>query len=236
MDSKSENIRIEKFLQIFLDKWYITVISTVLCLLIAFFYVNFIKSEKYIASTTLYVIEDLSEKEGTSAETTVLTVNEKLANDYKVIAVSNRVLNKVKKELPNAVISAGSVSVTASPESRILTLSVTDPVPETAAAAANTITDVLIGEINTLIGKDNIKVIDYAETPVNPVSLNLKVIFAVFILLGIILGLVLSVIIEITDTKVKGPTDIEERFDLPIIGLIPKHNSLQDDSDRGEHK
>ncbi len=225
MNSKKENINIERFLRIFLDKWYITATAVVLCLILAFVYINFLKSDMYIASTTLYVIEDLSDKEGTSAETTALSVNEKLANDYKVIAVSNRVLTRVKKELPNAVISSKNVSVTAFPDSRILNLSVTDPDPTTAAAAANAITRVLIEEINDIVGKNNIKIIDNADGA-RTVSMNAKIVFVIFILLGILIGLVISVIMEITDTLVKGPSDIEERFDLPIIGLIPKHEMV----------
>lgn len=236
MNGKNENIRIEKFLRIFINRWYVTLISIVLCLVLAVLYISFFKSDVYVASTTLYVIEDLSEKATTASETTVLTANEKLANDYKIIALSNRVLNKVRHELPEAILGPGNVSVEAYPESRILNLSVADADPEMAAIEANAITDVLIEEINDIIGKDNIKIIDYADSPGRLVSFNMKAVLAIFVLLGIILGLVMSVIIEITDTKVKGPADIEERFDLPIIGLIPKHKFYQDDIGRKEQK
>lgn len=235
MGIKNTGADIEKILSLFFARWYIFLIAVVLCVSTVLLYAFFIADEVYEAYTTMYVTETYEYEE--KANTNDLAVNEKLAEDYKHIVVSNKVLDKVTEALPGISISRGNISVSALSKSRMLMLSVKNKDPHSAAAIANEITDVMIKEVNEIIRKDNIIIIDRAKIPTTPKSLDLKVYLVMAAVAGIILSAVAVIVIEAFDTKIKGPDDINEYFgEMPILALIPKYDNDVDSSERGEQQ
>ena len=49
------------------------------------------------------------------------------------------------------------------------------------------------------------------------------------VVLGILLGLGLAFLLEFTDTSIKGPGDISRRVDLPLLGMVPHTDDLEED-------
>ena len=50
-------------------------------------------------------------------------------------------------------------------------------------------------------------------------------------LLGLVLGLLLSFFVEFMDTSIKSPADVARRVDLPLLGMVPHLEDLDEDID-----
>ena len=220
MDNEQISFGIEKIFKIFLEKWIIFAILLVVCLMACTVYVFGIADEYYTASTTVYVTEEVTPEMNENAN---LTVNEERAKDYKIIATSNRVLDKVRSKYPNISINPKRVSVYEHPETRILEISVKDENAYNAATIVNEITRVMIDEVHDIISKNNIKVIDFAETPTKPEKVKAVVYYMLAVIAALFISIVIMMLIDTFDNKIKGPEDCKEKFDIPILGVIPKY-------------
>jgi len=220
MDNEMTSFGIEKILKVFLDKWIIFVILLAVCLAACSVYVFGIAEEYYTASTTVYVTEEVTADINENVD---LAINEERAKDYKIIATSNRVLDKVRSKYPNMSIDPKRVSVYEHPETRILEISVKDKNAHNAATIVNEITRVMIDEVHDIISKNNIKVIDFAETPTKPEKVRAVVYYMLAVIAAFVLSIIIMMLIETFDNKIKGPEDFKEKFDIPILGVIPKY-------------
>lgn len=229
MNKDKSSFGIEKIVKIFLEKWYVFVAFLFFALAACSIYYFFILEEYYVASTKIYVTEEVTVSQN---ENTELMVNEKRAKDYKIIATSNRVLNKVRQKFPRVTINPADISVTEYPETRIFQLSVKHKNKYVSAAVANEITSVMIEEVRDIISKNNITVIDDASTPTTAQKGNIFVYYTLAVVAALFLTLILLLLIEIFDNKINGPEDYEEKFDLPIIGMIPRHDLYNDNDKR----
>lgn len=225
MENEKNSFGVEKIVKLFLEKWYIFVAFLALCLIACTVYYFAMVEEYYVAATTIYVTEEVTDEKN---ENTELMVNEKRAKDYKVIATSNRVLNKVREKFPSAVINPKNISVSEYPDTRIFMLSMKHENPHIAAAVVNEITKVMMSEVEDIISKNNIKIIDFAETPTVPRKGNIYKYYILAVIGALFLSLLVVLLFEIFDNKVKGPEDFSERFDFPIVGMIPKHEIYDD--------
>lgn len=73
------------------------------------------------------------------------------------------------------------------------------------------------GELRT----SNVRIVDRAEVPLGPVSPRRLSAMLIGGLVGLVLGVLLAFSFEYFDNCVKTPDEIEARFGLPSIGLIP---------------
>ncbi len=76
----------------------------------------------------------------------------------------------------------------------------------------------------------DVDVIDYAkeydgQAPILPKTRNIKLIF---LLIGLFLPLIALVILELLDNKIKQIKDLKELTNIPLIGVVPKNQSLTD--------
>lgn len=78
-------------------------------------------------------------------------------------------------------------------------------------------------EISVLgaLDSNNISVVDPAERPTSPYSPRPLRNVLIGAALGLICGVVATMIIEYLDNTVKSPQDIETKFRLPLLGLVP---------------
>lgn len=70
-------------------------------------------------------------------------------------------------------------------------------------------------------GTSNIRMVEWAAVPLNPVSPNKKKNFLVAVLLGIFGGVVITFFLEYLDQTVKTEEDIENYLELPVLSVIP---------------
>jgi len=81
----------------------------------------------------------------------------------------------------------------------------------------------------------NIQVIDKATVPTKPYEPNIKLILATSAIAGIFLGIVMAFVRDILDSTVKTPEAMEERLNLPTLGIMPAVSDLKKDGRPERH-
>ena len=76
--------------------------------------------------------------------------------------------------------------------------------------------------INEAMEIGDIRVIDEARIPKNPIKPNKKLNLAIGGILGLMLGVMLTFFLEYMDNTIKTTEDVEHALNLPILGVIPK--------------
>ncbi len=71
------------------------------------------------------------------------------------------------------------------------------------------------------IQTSNIKVIDYAEAPKNPVNIGKQKTLVLAALLGLALGLGVIFLVDYLDRTIKTPEEVKMLLGLPALGIIP---------------
>lgn len=230
MNNKNHGNSIEIIAKLVLEKWYVGVSCVLACILVVVLYTNFLSTHKFLAYTTMYVTSDSPGSNGNNNDesrndtTTELAVNEMLAKDYTQIAISNSVLLTASENLGGVHIPQNDISIRAYPDTRVLRLSVVSKDAILAARIANEITECLIDKIKELTDNDNIKIIDRASVPESHMPMPIGTYLTLAVILGIVLDVIMIMLFEVFDTKVKGPEDFKEKFNIPILALIPKYD------------
>lgn len=72
------------------------------------------------------------------------------------------------------------------------------------------------------VTSNNISVIDRADPPLLPVSPNPKINIALSLLAGLVLAMAAVAALETFHDGVRAPDEVEQRFGLPLLGVIPR--------------
>jgi len=110
----------------------------------------------------------------------------------------------------------------------ILKITIRGTEPNDITKIANTYADVVpevIGGNGGIVEACNIRLIDKAKVPQAPYSPNVTRNTIIGFIVGLILSCSFILIREILDTRIKNENDIEELFQVPILGTIPQIGS-----------
>ena len=79
-----------------------------------------------------------------------------------------------------------------------------------------------------LLGGAPLGVMQLAYTPLEPSMPRWPIMIPLGILLGLIVGLGMAFLLEFIDTSIKGPSDIVRRIDLPLLGMVPHLDDVEE--------
>lgn len=207
-------------------RFWIVLVSAVLCMVIALVYTNFFITPKYKASAMFYVNNNSLSVGDTSFSISQgdITAAKSLVDTYIVILNSRACLNDVidyasvdmSYEQLRGMISAAAVNST-----EIFEVRVTSTDPEEAEKMANAIAYILPKRISSIVEGTSANIVDYAVLPSGPSSPSFKS----NALLGFVIGFVLAVLIlalrEIFDVTIRDQEDIEQCCEHPILACVP---------------
>ena len=221
---EEEVIDLREYLSIIKKKWFIMAILCAVCVAASAVYSFFIAKPVYQAETTLIVKTEKTEGTNSLSNDQVM-VSQKLALTYGEIIKSRKVLDEVIKNLDlkesNGSL-ASKISVSTVTDTQIIKVSVQDTNKSNAAKIANEIPKVFAKEAIRIADANGVEVIDKAQTPVNPVSPNKKMNILIAGVLGVMIGLFIICIIDVLNTKINTPHDIELVLGLPLLGVVPE--------------
>lgn len=238
MRKRNEDFSLKELVSIFLPKlWLIVAISVVFGGVMAF-YSLFVKDDTYTSTTRIHVIKDtgldfgVSDVEFASSylETyvEVLTIPDFLV---KVLAVfEENHTDYVSEEEYQAngwdKLTANSIRgcISSSTKQDILTISVTTSDPNLSRGIAASISEVFEKQEFLAYPSDLVKV-KALQRPVPPTSPNSrKVVLNTFIglVVGAVLSLILVFVINLYDVVIHDKKKIEDNFDIPLLGVIPR--------------
>ncbi len=198
-----DNIGIKGYLQIIKRKSWIMFLITFIAIIVSTGVSFFAVNPVYEANTTLLV--DINKKPGAEIVTSEqLSVSEKLAVTYGEIIKSKSVLNEVEDSLD---LKCGyeelsdKVNVSSINKTQIISVSVQDTNPKRATDIANAIPTAFQQEVKRITQANDVKVIDKAVVPNQPIKPNKATIIAISAILGIMISLFIIFLLEYIGPK-----------------------------------
>ncbi len=198
----------------------ITLVITLGCL-----YIVFLKTPVYTSKTSVILTGNNKESSSTITQTD-LSVNSKLVSTYQEIVKSKRVLSQVINELKlNYTVKELSkmIRVGAINDTEIIEISVTNEENITAYAVANKVAEIFSKEAKDLYNLSNVSVLDQADVETIPSNINITKQLLMLFLLGSVFGFAVLFLFYYFDTTIKRVSDIERKYNLPILGAVPDY-------------
>lgn len=195
----------------------------------AFAYSTFIVKPEYTSTTRVYVVNrNQGDKPGLTNQD--LQAGTYLVKDYREIILSQDVLEEVVSDLrldltPKGL--ANKIKVTVPVDTRIVSISVNDRVPEEASRIANSLREVAAQKIISITRVSDVTTLEEARPAISPSSPNIKRNTLIGFLAGVIGTSVIVLHLELLDTRVKRPEDIENTLQMTLLGVVPNLGKLK---------
>jgi capsular polysaccharide biosynthesis protein len=188
-------------------------------------YVSFYVMEPvYQANSTLYIMTR-SEDMQYGVDYLSLMAGVYLVKDYRELAKSRTVTEKVITELGLKNITperlASHISINSKNETRIIEITVRHGDPRTAMQITDKVSEVFVQKAAELMKIDTISIVDKAQIPSNPVEPVPVMNMAVAVLVGLIAAAGIIILLEYLDDTIKTADDVEKYLGLTVLGTIP---------------
>ncbi len=230
-ETKEIDIDLQKIFYMMRTKIIFIILITLLMGVVAGAYTHFFVAPTYKATVKMYVYSNTDRASSdTSITPNEINASRDLVNTYIYVLESDTVLDKVAEDL-NLNLSSESIGkmVNASlvEDTQAFQVTVTSTDPNLAANVANSIAKVAPSEIVRVVKAGGVEIIDYAKTPTTPSSPNLKKNIVVGALAGFLISFLFFFIYEMFDSTITDSKDLEREFDIPILGTIPRLDSVE---------
>ena len=196
---------------------------------LAFAYSAFIVKPEFTSTTRIYVVNrNQGDKPGLTNQD--LQAGSYLVKDYREIILSQDVLEKVTSNLkldlsPKDL--ASKVKVTVPVDTRIVSISVNDRVPEEASRIANSLREVAAEKIISITRVSDVTTLEEARPAIAPSYPNIRRNTIIGLLGGTVFTVIVVLIVELVDTRVKRPEDIEDVMQIALLGVVPNLDKLK---------
>ena len=222
-------IDLVQMLKVLWKRKLIIALAAIISGAIAFGYSSFVIKPEFTSTTRIYVVNrNQGDKPGLTNQD--LQAGSYLVKDYREIILSQDVLEKVvadQKLNIDAKTLARKVLVTVPVDTRIVSISVRDSLPEEASRIANALREVASQKIIAVTRVSDVTTLEEARPALSPSSPNIR--RNTILGFGVGAGFVIIVVllIELLDDRVKRPEDIEEVMHLSLLGVIPNLEKMK---------
>lgn len=231
MGKNMEELDLKDMFDIFWNKKAQIIVIVILFIVIGFIYTMNFVNPVFTSSTTLVLAQaDKTEgKTGTSDSITAtdITLNSKLVSTYSELIKSKNVLRTVLNNLNLEVKEEDlrrNIKITAVKDTELIQISVTNANSAYAAQIANEIANVFSQKVAEIYNINNINIVDEAEIMQEPSNINHKKDIIMFTFAGFVVAFVYVILVNILDTTVKTPAEIENLTKLPVLASIQLMN------------
>ncbi len=183
-------------------------------------YTLLLVTPQYSSTSMLYVLP-------TSASITSLAdlqLGAQLTRDYTILMKTHPVIDTVIENLGLNMSYqqlVNKISISNPSDTRILKITVTDPVPETAQKIANELASVTVEQMAKVMKTDKPSVAEEAQLPGGPVSPNLKKNVMLGAFAGIAIATGIIILLYLLNDKIHTEEDIEKYLNITTLGVIP---------------
>ncbi|MFB5283666.1 YveK family protein [Peribacillus sp. Hz7] len=192
----------------------ITLLATMTSGIYSFYFIT----PKYQSSTQILVNQSRENGQGidyNQVQSNLETYSDIIKSPMILDIVSRKLeLNRPEKTLVK------QINISSGEKSQVLTITVQDSDPETAAKISNTIAETFNEEILTLMNVNNIKILSMAKVNPSPTNPSPKLIIAVGFIFGLIASLGICFLLEKMDDSIKTESDVEQLLGLPVLGEV----------------
>lgn len=219
----NNSLSLQQIFAVLLKKWWAILISVILCGSVGYAYSAYVIPPEYTSIGTL-IVNNKQSAETASININDLNASQRLVSTYAIILRSNAFVNRVKEivDLDYTVSQIQNmVSYTSVNNTEVLAVSVVCGNPEHAAVIGEAILELATEEIEKYAEVGSVRIIDHASLPVSPSAPNIPLNTLIGILLGAVISVLAIFIVEMLDTRIKSADDLNAKYDLPILGVVP---------------
>ena len=229
-------IDVLELFHVLLDKiWVIILAGAVAALAVVAATILFI-TPQYQSTTKMYVLSKQDSNTLTSQDMqTSLSLTKDYAELIKSRTVTEGVIAQLNLDLTHEQL-LGKVSVDSATDTRILSITVTDPDPYEACKIANAIRDVAANHIKNVMDIDAVNVVETANIPDQKSSPNISKNGVIGGLLGVLLSVAIILIAYISNDTIKTQEDVERYLGLSTLGTIPMSEADRKNKNKKKHK
>ena len=228
-ENKEIGIDVVQLLKILWKKKLAIVLTAIVTAVLAFGLSSFVLKPEYASTTRIYVVSR-NQSENTGLTNQDLQAGTYLVKDYKEIILSQDVLEKVatnlKLDMPAKTL-ASKVQVTVPADTRIVSISVKDKQPEEASRIANSLREAAAEKIITVTRVSDVTTLEEARPATTPSSPNVRRNTLFGFLGGVVVTVITVLLIELLDTRVKRPEDVEDVLQIPLLGVVPDLDKMK---------
>lgn len=206
-------------------------ILAVSCLVgvLAFGYQVLLATPQYESTSRIYVVNRQNNELGVLTNQD-LQAGSYLVKDYREIILSQSVLQEVIDDLDLELTPEGlahKITVTIPTETRIISITVSDPNPETAARIVNLFRQKASEKMIEVTKASDVTTVDEGVAATAPSSPKVKRNTLLAFLATALLMVLIVLMTDIIDDRVRKPEDIEEAMNIPLLGVVPHLDTLQ---------
>ena len=216
-----QKITVKSLTRIFLAKWKWLLTGILIGGLLFSLYAVFVTGEKYTATVSMYV---QNEESGGVATSNNLAASYILTNTYVVILEDADTLEKVAESMsePTTVGQVRqAVSVTASPNTAMITVSATTGDPELSRSMCRAVCRIAPTVLRGVVSSGTVTAIGEVPAAVKT-GPHIVQAAAYGVGLGLLRAMVAAYFSHISDTTIKGREELQEITEMPLLGEIPR--------------
>ena len=214
-------INLVEVFRVLMAKLPLMAVVGLLTALIAFLISTFAITPTYESTTRIYI---LNKQENASVTYSDLQMGTQLTKDYAELIQSRFVLETVIDTLGLDMDYSslkGMVSVTATTDTRIISITVSSPDPVQAMDIANAIREAGAAHITSVMDLEAVNVAETANLPTQKASPSVLKNTLIGGILGVLFVAAVAVIRYLVDDTIKTSEDVEKYLGLSTLALIP---------------
>ena len=225
-NDEEREIDLGEIVHLLLSKLLIIILSGVVFCLATVMGTMLLVTPKYESTTKIVV---LSKQDSNTLTNQDMQISTSLTKDYVELIKSRTVTEGVIAQLDLDMTHEQllkKLSVDTPTDTRVVSITIKDTDPYTAAEIANAVRDVASKHIQQVMDIKAVNVVETANIPDEPSSPSLLKSGVIGAALGILLSLAIVVIVYLMNDTVKTPEDVEKYLGLSVLGTIPYVSKL----------
>lgn len=219
----NKTIEIKDIFNAVVKWWWLILLITLVAGGIAYSYSKYFIRPMYTSSGS--VCFSSSQTRGLEMDTNALNASQKMLPTCIALLKSDTFTNDIaqKTGLPISGSQVKSaIKVSATKDTEIINISAVHYNKTYAMKIVETVLENASTEIGRVYPAGKVTVIDVAREPKAPSSPNVDKNTMNGLLLGLVLGMGVAFLIEILDNRLKNEEDIIQKYDIPLLGVIPE--------------
>lgn len=202
----------------------------------AYLYSTLFIQPTYRSSFSAYINNKTIIEESASTSTSDLSASKGLMYVYQEVVASRTVLVEAAKKSglyeKGYTLTSDMVNVTVSEKAPVLKVSVLTPDRTISKKFAEAIAEIAPEHVDKVVPGSTMSLIDQPITPSRPYAPNVWNNTVTGALIGLALAVLILIAIDLFHDYVHGSDDMEERYQIPVIGHIPDVFAAQKNDDK----
>ena len=223
--SIERSVDIMRLMRALAKRAWVIILIAVICALMVFAYAKIFITPTYRSSFTAYVNNRITSTEGQANMTSSdISASRSLTYLYQEIICSRSVLMDAAAECGvQETYSKVSKNVTTSvaTNAAIISVYVSAETPEEAVQFATAIAAVAPDHVARVVDGSSMRIVDYPVKPGVPYAPNSVRYALIGFVVALVAGCAIVILFDVIVDKVASATEIEERYGIAVIGIIP---------------